>query len=45
MWLSTAPDKLEASFKAIAQSKGGMQVDEESKTKGKFKIPANSSRL
>ena len=45
MWLSTAPDKLEASFKAIAQSKDGMQVDEESKTKGKFKIPANSSRL
>ena len=43
MWLSNAPDKLEASFQAIAQSKDGMQVDEEGKTEGKSKIPSNSS--
>lgn len=41
MWLSTAPDKLEASIKAIAQSKGGMEVDEESKTDGKPIIAFN----
>ena len=31
MWLSGDPEKLESSLKAIAESKQGMEVDEESK--------------